>query len=109
LVEEVHTNTYADIDEPVSTDINRLIRLPGSLHGRTGFVVTRIERDDIESFDPFADAVAEQFTGREIDVEITEETDVTALGTDYEFECGPTTVPEAVGIYLMAQGVAELA
>jgi DNA primase small subunit len=109
LVDEVHTDTYADIDEPVSTDINRLIRLPGSLHGRTGFVVTRISRDDIDSFDPFADAVADVFTGREIEVEVTEETEVTALGTEYEFECGTTSVPEAVGIYLMAQGVAELA
>jgi DNA primase small subunit len=46
----------AHIDEPVTTDIHRLIRLQGSLHGKTGFAVTRVR--DFDSFDPFRDAIA---------------------------------------------------
>jgi DNA primase small subunit len=43
----------AMVDEPVSTDIHRLIRLPGSLHGKTGFLVRQLEMKSLEKFDPF--------------------------------------------------------
>lgn len=103
----IHEETYAEIDEPVTTDINRLIRLPGSLHGGHGLVVTRIPRDEVEDFDPLADAVPDAFTGRDIKVTVTEPTTVTMMDETFEFDEGPTQVPEAVGIYMMARGVAE--
>jgi DNA primase small subunit len=46
-----------ETDAPVTTDIHRLIRLPGSLHGGTGFRVVPLDRDAIDRFDPFADAL----------------------------------------------------
>lgn len=48
-----------ETDAPVTTDIHRLIRLPGSLHGGTGFRVVPLSREQIDRFDPFADAWAE--------------------------------------------------
>ena len=107
ITKEVHQNTYADIDEPVTTDINRLIRLPGSLHGRSGLRVTRIPRDEIEQFDPLVDAVPETFKGQDITVRVTEPTSVSMIGEEFEFDEGKQRVPEAVGLYLMAQGMAE--
>ena len=42
----------AEIDEPVTIDIHRLIRYPGSLHGATGFKVQEIELKELEKFNP---------------------------------------------------------
>jgi DNA primase small subunit len=45
-----------ETDEPVTADIKRLIRLPGSLHGKTGLRVVTMSRDDLDDFDAFRDA-----------------------------------------------------
>ncbi len=42
----------AEIDEPVTIDIHRLIRYPGSLHGKTGFKVQELSLSDLEDFTP---------------------------------------------------------
>jgi DNA primase small subunit len=47
-----------ETDAPVTTDIHRLIRLPGSRHGGTGLVVRPVRREDLLAFDPLRDAVA---------------------------------------------------
>jgi len=44
-------------DVPVTHDIHRVIRLIGSLNGKTGFDVTPLSRDDLDTFDPFSDAL----------------------------------------------------
>ena len=41
-----------EIDEPVSIDIHRLIRYPGSLHGKTGFKVQELELNELDDFNP---------------------------------------------------------
>ncbi len=57
VVARAKIEVQGETDAPVTTDIHRLIRLPGSLHGGTGFRVVPLDRDAIASFDPFADAV----------------------------------------------------
>ena len=46
-------------DEPVTSDVHRLIRLPGSLHGKTSLRVVSLSRDALTHFDPLRDAVAD--------------------------------------------------
>ena len=41
-----------ELDEPVSIDIHRLIRYPGSLHGKTGFKAQEIELNELDDFKP---------------------------------------------------------
>jgi len=43
---------------PVTHDIHRVIRLIGSLNGKTGFLVSELTRDETDDFDPFGDALA---------------------------------------------------
>ena len=43
-------------DEPVTGDVHRLIRLPGSLHGGSGLRVTTISTKELENFDPMKKA-----------------------------------------------------
>ena len=47
-----------ETDEPVTADVKRLIRLPGSLHGKSGLRVVTLRRADLDGFDPLRDAVA---------------------------------------------------
>ncbi|MFO1534313.1 MAG: hypothetical protein ABR586_01475, partial [Thermoplasmatota archaeon] len=47
-----------ETDEPVTADVKRLIRLPGSLHGKSGLKVVTLTRSTLDAFDPLKDAVA---------------------------------------------------
>ncbi|EMA13071.1 DNA primase small subunit [Haloarcula quadrata] len=107
LLHEVVAADNAPIDEPVTTDTNRLIRLPGSLHGGSGLEVQRIDRDDLDAFDPLVDPVPETFRGHDITVEVTDGGLVELDGDSFTLEAGNQTVPEHVGVFLMARGRAE--
>ena len=109
FVSEVVTEQNAPIDEPVTTDVNRLIRLPGSLHGGSALKVVRIERDAIDAFDPLVDAVPETFVGHEINVDVTDPGTVELKGDSFNLEAGVDSVPEYLGTFLMARGRAEKA
>ncbi|WP_254278837.1 DNA primase small subunit PriS [Haloarcula marina] len=109
LVHETVADENAPIDEPVTTDTNRLIRLPGSLHGGSGLEVRRIDRDDIDAFDPLVDAVPETFRGHEIAVDVTDGGLVELDGDSFTVAEGIQSVPEHVGVFLMARGRAEKA
>lgn len=109
ITAQVADEQAAPIDEPVTTDVHRLIRLPGSLHGGSGLIVTPIDREELPSFDPLNDAVPDRFVGREIAIESSVERTVGLLGDRTKVEAGRTFVPEQVGIFLMARGDARKA
>jgi DNA primase small subunit len=109
LVEETLAEETAPIDEPVTTDVRRLIRLPGSLHGGTGLVVKRLAAGEVDEFDPLTDAVPERFRGPEIAVDVTDPGPVTFDGDSFTLLAGPTSVSEALGVFLMARGRATKA
>jgi len=108
LTAQVVGNETAPIDEPVTTDVRRLIRLPGTLHGGTGFVVKPIAPNELEAFDPLEDAVADRFRGQRIMVNVTEPGPVD-VGAETAMDPGPQSVEEYVGVFLMARGRAEKA
>jgi DNA primase small subunit len=58
IVEHVASAKSSKIDTVVTTDIHRLIRLPETLHGKTGFKKVKFSASNVESFDPFKEAVA---------------------------------------------------
>jgi DNA primase small subunit len=106
---EVVADQNAPIDEPVSTDTNRLIRLPGSLHGGSGLAVRPIPREEVQAFDPLVDAVPETFRGHDIAVEVTDGGTVELGGDSFTLVEGVHTVPEYIGVFLMTRGRAEKA
>lgn len=109
VLEETVTAESAPIDEPVTTDINRLIRLPGSLHGGSGLTVTPLARDEIEGFDPLVDAVPETFTDNEIRIKTAEKRQVELGGKTHNIPAGYSQSQETVGIFLMTRGKAQKA
>ncbi|HUU76059.1 MAG TPA: DNA primase catalytic subunit PriS [Methanoregulaceae archaeon] len=94
-------------DEPVTTDTKRLIRMPGSLHGGSGFRVTPLVADELEDFNPLVDAVV--FGTREVGVDMAKGLSVPLLGNTYTLEAGKNSVPEALAVFLCCRGMAEIA
>jgi DNA primase small subunit len=94
-------------DEPVTTDIKRLIRLPGSLHGGSGFRVTPLTPGGLEDFDPLVDAVV--FGTRDVRIELPKPMTMPMLGEVHRLEKGVQNVPEALAVFLCCRGMAEIA
>jgi len=94
-------------DEPVTTDTKRLIRLPTSLHGGSGFRVTPLDLSDLGGFDPLVDAVV--FGDRKVRVDLSMKVTMPLLGSSHALEKGPATVPEALAVFLCCRGIAEIA
>nr|QNO46168.1 hypothetical protein LJAJCFKK_00019 [Methanosarcinales archaeon ANME-2c ERB4] len=95
----------ASVDEPVTGDIKRLIRLPTSLHGGSSMRVVPLTLQTIEMFDPLNDAVV--FSDREISVAAESPASCDLRGNHFEIEEGVSTVPEYAGIHLMCRGAVE--
>jgi DNA primase small subunit len=94
-------------DEPVTTDTKRLIRLPTSLHGGSGFRVTPLDLPELPDFDPLVDAVV--FGDRKVRVELAVKVTMPLMGSTHALEKGPATVPEALAVFLCCRGIAEIA
>ena len=93
-------------DEPVTTDTKRLIRLPSSLHGGSGFRVTPVSPSDLDTFDPLVDAVV--FGERVVKVDLAYPLAMPLLGSTYRLEKGPVAVPEALAVFLCCRAAAEI-
>ena len=93
-------------DEPVTTDTKRLIRMPTSLHGGSGFRVTPLSVSELSSFDPLTDAVI--FGTREVQVDATRAVVMPMFGSTYAIVRGENRVPEALAVFLCCRGLAEL-
>jgi DNA primase small subunit len=95
----------AAVDEPVTTDIKRLIRMPTSLHGGSGLRVVEVPLRDFAAFDPLEDAVV--FGDREVKVDAAFDLSVPMLGNVHVIQKGQNLVPEALAVYLCCRGIAE--
>jgi DNA primase small subunit len=94
-----------ETDEPVTADVRRLIRCPGSLHGGSGLRVTSLTLRGLENFDPLHDAVV--FGEEAVPLQILKPFKTQMKGQSYTLEEGPTEMPACVAVFLMARGVAE--
>ena len=93
-------------DEPVTGDVHRLIRLPGSLHGGSGLRVTTITSKDLENFDPLISAVV--FGEKLIKIRSIVGHPV-SMGNIAKLMPGTVVeVPEKAAVYFMARKWANL-
>ena len=95
----VRVGAAAQVDEPVTRDIKRLIRLPGSLHGKTGMRVISMSRDDLTGFDPLRDAFPPIFPDTPQKVEVRSRVDLKLKGQRVYGE-GVIEVPTFAAIFL---------
>jgi DNA primase small subunit len=94
-----------ETDEPVTSDVKRLIRTPGSLHGKSGLKVVTLTRDALDAFDPLVDAVA--FTADPVAVEVSKPADVALMRQQLRLEPGRQRVPEYAAVFAMMRGWAR--
>lgn len=109
LVDDMLRGEASPIDEPVTTDTHRLMRVPGTIHGGSALAVVSLpDREAVEQFEPFVDAVPEPFRdGPDVTIEIDEPTP-SPLSAGV-IEPGVHSVPGHVGMHLLASGAAEKA
>lgn len=105
FAEEFMEGRSAYLEVAESKDREATTQFERSLNGDTGFRVLGV--DDFKEFSPLPDAIPDTFENHQINIKCEEETEVELFDEIYELSEGENRVPEYVGIYLMAQGVAE--
>lgn len=100
-------NQMVKIDTVVTTDLHRLIRMPSTLHGKTGLRATLIPLKSLITFDPLTEAIA--FKEGMLKVYVNEA---------HEFRLGDhlygpykkekVKIPMAAAIYLLCKRAAKL-
>lgn len=109
MLQQAEIVVQGETDAPVTTDIHRLIRLPGSLHGGTGLRVVPIDPGRLAGFDPFRDATIPSNPSATTRV-------VLANAVDYPFPPAGLTaaegeeraLPTPVALFLLLRGEARL-
>lgn len=94
-----------ETDEPVTSDIKRLIRFPASIHGKSSFRVVPLTRGSLDDFDPFKDAIV--FGDEPVEVEVSREM-TCFVGGEKAFGKGPHEVSEAIAMHLLCSGAGEI-
>ncbi len=98
-----------ETDAPVTSDIKRLIRLPGSLHGKSGLRVMAVTLKDLPTFDPLQHAVALPIEGPEVEVEFLRAEAWTLGGRTYTLLPGKRMhLPVAAAAFALGRRSARL-
>ena len=98
----------AKIDTVVTTDIHRLIRLNGTLHGKTGLKKVEFPPKNLEDFDPFEEAVA--FKEGAVKVFVSDAPEFRLGGNVLgPYKNQTVELPTAAAILLICKGRAEVA
>ena len=95
-----------ETDVPVTCDVKRLIRLPGSLHGKTGFQVKKISIDKLDDFEPLDDCIVFDDGPVKISSEVDFELEI--KGNNYKVEKGVSMVPKFLAVFLVARKMANI-
>lgn len=107
-----------EIDTPVTVDIHRLIRYPGSLHGKTGFKAQEILPDEFDNFNPLDEVIEKLdpvvFKSKVDTIQKLEITEPTVPATTIKGEThGPykqgeiIEVPHHIAVFLLCKEVAK--
>jgi DNA primase small subunit len=102
MKEDMAPRLSGEVDEPVTADIKRLIRLPGSIHGKSGLRVTPITRAELTDFDPLQMAVPDEYSDDEVKITMRKDMSLDMKGQHFELS-GETTAPEYAAIFLIGR------
>ena len=96
----------AEVDKPVTPDIKRIIRLPGSIHGKTGLRVTPITRDELTNYDPLQCAVPSSYSDEPVKITLKKGYEFDMKGEHFSLS-GETEAPEFAAVFLVGRKVAD--
>lgn len=95
-----------ETDEPVTCDIKRLIRLPGSIHGKTGLQVKKIDIDELESFDPLRDAIV--LPDEPVKIDISQHFNIKMKDERFNLKQGKQEIPAYLATLLIGRRIANV-
>jgi DNA primase small subunit len=108
LVEYVKDLESSKIDTVVTTDTHRLIRMNGTLHGKTGLKKVEFPLGSLQSFDPFKEAVA--FKEGAVKVFVSDAPEFRLSGNVFgPYKRKTVELPTAAAVLLICKGRAEVA
>ena len=107
MKEDVIPRLSGEVDEPVTADIKRLIRLPGSIHGKSGLRVTPLSREELTDFDPMTMAVPKEYTDDPVTVTMKRDYEFNMKGQHFKLS-GTTDVPEYAAVFLVGKKLADV-
>lgn len=95
------------IDTVVTTDLRRLIRLPNTLHGKTGWLSQGVPIDGIADYDPLIEAIA--FTEGTEKVHVRRAPEIRIGDETYgPYDDESVELPLAVAMFLLCKKVARV-
>lgn len=104
IIDYVLSQQSLEIDRQTTIDLHRLIRVPDTIHGSTGFLAKRI--NDLDKFDPLADGII--FSDKATEIFVKRAPEFIIKNEKYgPYNNETITVPEYVAVYLLARGAAE--
>ena len=108
VINGVKEKIMCEIDEPVTTDIHRLIRLPGSLHGKTGLAVTAVSIEELRNYDPLKECRVRIWRDSTVNISLEDDYNIKYGGEMLSIKKGESEVPLDLGVFLLAQRRAKL-
>ncbi|MGD2142592.1 MAG: DNA primase small subunit PriS [Candidatus Bathyarchaeota archaeon] len=107
LLEAAVEEQASAIDTVVTTDLRRLIRLPNTLHGKTGWLSQKVPIDDLPDYDPLIEAIA--FREGTEKLYIRRAPEIGIEGKVYgPFEDEEVELPMAVAMFLLCRMAARV-
>ena len=95
-----------ETDEPVTCDVKRLIRLPASLHGKTGFKVEKITLDTLMDFNPLSDAVV--LPDDSVKIELDKSFNISIKGEEFNLDQGIHELPTYLVVFLIGRKIGKV-
>ncbi|MDG6920358.1 MAG: hypothetical protein JRN59_02370 [Nitrososphaerota archaeon] len=104
--EQIIKANAALIDESVTTDVHRVFRMPGTLHGNSGLLKMKVET--LESFDPQSDPVV---LGEDaVNIRINYSPEFYLKGRKFgPYDSVSTKLPTYAAVFLLARGLGDVA
>ena len=99
-----NTKNRLELDEKVMEDDIRLLRVIGSLHGYTGFIVKEIKYNSLEYFNPLNHAVFSKFNKEYYNVKINQKIDSLRI-KDKTYTTRSKEIPASMLLFLFGHGV----
>ncbi|MDD4468016.1 MAG: DNA primase catalytic subunit PriS [Candidatus ainarchaeum sp.] len=107
VLDYVVSKEMSPIDRQTSVDLHKIVRVPNTLHGQTGFIAKSIPLDNLKEFDPFKDTIV--FGDEPVRIKITKTPRFTLNGEHFgPFENKIEDLPLFVAVYLIGKGCAVL-
>lgn len=106
-IEDVRKKHACEIDEPVTTDVHRLIRYPLSLHGKSGMMVKPVPIENFDQFQPLNDAIPDCF---DFDVKFmsSRKMKVNMMGKEIGIQPGEAKIPAYAAAFFAGMGAGQI-